>query len=441
VILSGRSEAGSFLSLLSERLYPGLSGLQVSPDILTGGFMKKTMTVIPAFAVGMALILASCANGLTSNAANGNSSAARTVCSGGNGTIAATGMTNTSLTVSYAPGSRKNYARLYVSRGNGTGLVLANQNMNYSGGTYSYTLSNSSFTSGAAIYLCVLINDAGTEKCIPQGALSDTTSWTKIAYGSDTADSGSSTDDPIPSADGTYTLAWSDEFNGTSLNLSNWVYETGTGAGGWGNNELEYYTNRTDNVSVSGGNLIITARRENYNGAGYTSGRIKTQGLKTFKYGKIEARIKLPSGQGLWPAFWMLGAEGMPIKWPECGEIDIMEHVNSDPDVVGTAHWDNNGHASWGCTTRDNYWNNFSVDVTQFHVYAVEWSATAIKWYVDGTQYMECDITNGKGGTEEFQKNFFILLNLAVGGNWPGNPDNATPFPSSMYVDYVRVYQ
>lgn len=556
--------------------------------------MKKFMKVVPALAVGIVLMLSSCANGLTSAGADENSSAARTAYSGTNGSISATGMTNTSLTVSYSPGSQKNYARLYVSQGNGTGLVLANQDMNYSGGTYSYTFSNGSFTSGAAIYVCVLVNDSGTEKCIPQGSLSDTTSWTKITYGSDTSASGSngitsgsvykiiakcssksldddgwsksnganiiqwtwggdqsnqkwiitdagsgyysiineysglgldvadwstaaggniqqwaysaqdnqkwaieklsdgyykitnkysgkvmdvsssstenganvqqwnwnessaqrwaltvvsatspgsSTDETAPSTDGNYTLAWSDEFNGTSLNSSNWVYDTGTGSSGWGNNELEYYTNRTSNVSVSGGSLVITARKESYNGSSYTSGRIKTQGLKTFKYGKIEARIKMPNGQGLWPAFWMLGTNITSVSWPGCGEIDIMEHVNSDSNVVGTAHWDNNGHASWGCTTQNNYWNNFSVDVTQYHVYAVEWSSTAIKWYVDGTQYMELDTTNGTGGTEEFQKNFFIILNLAVGGNWPGNPNSATPFPSSMYVDYVRVYQ
>lgn len=231
-----------------------------------------------------------------------------------------------------------------------------------------------------------------------------------------------------------WNLVWSDEFNGTSLNSSNWVAETGTGSGGWGNNELQYYTNRTQNLQVTGGNLVITAQKENYGGMAYTSARIKTQGLKSFKYGKIEARIKLPSGQGLWPAFWMLGDNINSVGWPKCGEIDIMERVNNNASVNGTVHWDANGHAEFGRVSG-------ALDYSQYHTYSIEWDANYIRWFVDGAQFNEILIQNGTGSTEEFQNNFFILLNLAVGGNWPGAPDSSTPFPSQMLVDYVRVYQ
>ncbi|ANA82473.1 1,3--beta-D-glucan 3-glucanohydrolase [Paenibacillus glucanolyticus] len=231
-----------------------------------------------------------------------------------------------------------------------------------------------------------------------------------------------------------WNLVWSDEFNGTSLNRANWTPEIGTGSGGWGNNELQYYTDRAQNVQVTGGNLVITAQKESYGGMNYTSARIKTQDLKTFTYGKVEARIKLPSGQGLWPAFWMLGSNITSVGWPKSGEIDIMERVNNNPYVNGTVHWDAGGHAEYGRVSGN-------LDFSQFHVYSMEWDSKYIRWFVDGVQFNEFYIENGTGNTEEFQRPFFILLNLAVGGNWPGSPNNATPFPSQMLVDYVRVYQ
>jgi beta-glucanase (GH16 family) len=228
------------------------------------------------------------------------------------------------------------------------------------------------------------------------------------------------------------TLVWSDEFNGSSINTSNWTFETG--AGGWGNNELEYYTNRPENARVANGNLIIEARKENYGGSPYTSARLKTQGLKNWTYGRVEARIKMPNGQGLWPAFWMLGQNITQVGWPGCGEIDIMEHINSESVVHGTIHWDNNSHASYG-----NQSSN--IDVTQYHTYAIQWDTNSIKWFVDGVQYNEANIANNINGTDEFHKPFFIILNLAVGGSWPGNPSGSTAFPAQMLVDYVRVYQ
>lgn len=225
------------------------------------------------------------------------------------------------------------------------------------------------------------------------------------------------------------TLVWSDEFDGTAVNTANWAYDLG--GGGWGNNEQEYY--QAANATVANGNLVITAKKQRVKANSYTSARLKTQGKHEFTYGRIEARIKLPLGQGLWPAFWMLGANINTVSWPGCGETDIMEHINTENTIYGTIHWDNNGHASYG--------GNTTTTPSDYHVYAVEWNATSIRWYVDSVQYLTADITNGINGTEEFQKPFFILLNLAVGGNWPGQTIDDSKLPASMYVDYVRVYQ
>lgn len=226
-------------------------------------------------------------------------------------------------------------------------------------------------------------------------------------------------------------LVWQDEFtNGIG---PDWVFETGNGSSGWGNNELQYY--RSQNASVQNGQLVITARQENFGGYNYTSARMKTQGRKSFKYGRIEARMALPSGQGLWPAFWMLGTNINSVGWPACGEIDIMEHINTAPDIHGTIHWrDANGNYA-------NYGGNTFTNIGAYHIYAIEWDQNAIRWFVDGQQYHEVNISNGVNGTSEFHNNFFILLNLAVGGNWPGFSVDNGALPAQMLVDYVRVYQ
>ncbi len=223
-------------------------------------------------------------------------------------------------------------------------------------------------------------------------------------------------------------LVWSDEFNGSIG--PNWVFETG--AGGWGNNELQYY--RRENATVENGALVITAKRENFGGASYTSARMKTQGLKTFRFGRIEARMKLPSFLGAWPAFWMLGANLPQVGWPASGEIDVMEHVNDENKVYGTIHWQDHTGAY------AQYGGNTATTVTDWHVYAVEWDTNTIRWFVDGNKYHEVNIANGVNGTDEFQKDFFLLLNFAVGGNWPGFNVNNAALPARMYVDYVRVY-
>jgi beta-glucanase (GH16 family) len=235
----------------------------------------------------------------------------------------------------------------------------------------------------------------------------------------------------IPVISQNWQLVWQDEF--TSGISPDWVFETGTGSGGWGNNELQYY--RRENATVSNGQLVITAKREAFGGMQYTSARMKTQGRKSWKYGKIEARISMPSFQGVWPAFWMLGDNISSVSWPACGEIDIMEHVNTGGAVHGTIHWsdNNNNYANYGGQT--------STTITNSHVYSIEWDGSLIKWFVDGVKYHEANIANGVNGTSEFHNNFFILLNLAIGGNWPGFTIDNNAFPANMYVDYVRVYQ
>ncbi|MBO9730115.1 MAG: family 16 glycosylhydrolase [Chitinophaga sp.] len=223
-----------------------------------------------------------------------------------------------------------------------------------------------------------------------------------------------------------YQLIWSDEFDGNSVNTSKWSFETGPGV----NNEKQYY--QAANASVSNGNLVITAKKQSVNGWAYTSARMNTAGHFTTKYGRIEARIKLASGQGLWPAFWMLGNNIGSVGWPKCGEIDIMEQVNTSNTIYGTIHWDANGHVSYGGTT--------STTITDYHVYAVEWDASAIRWYVDGNQYATANILNNINSTEEFHNDFFIILNMAVGGDFPGQTIDESKLPANMYVDYVRVY-
>jgi beta-glucanase (GH16 family) len=226
-------------------------------------------------------------------------------------------------------------------------------------------------------------------------------------------------------------LVWQDEFEGSIG--PDWVFEIGNGAGGWGNNELQYY--RRENATVENGNLVITAKREDFGGFKYTSSRMKTQGRQSFKFGRIEARIKLPLGDGLWPAFWSLGSNITQVGWPSSGEIDIMEHVNTEALVHGTVHWSapDGSYASYG--------GNVATTPDQYHVYSIEWAPNFIRWYLDGVQFHVIDITDGVGGTAEFQNDFFLLLNMAVGGNWPGFTIDEGKLPAKMYVDYVRVYQ
>jgi len=235
-----------------------------------------------------------------------------------------------------------------------------------------------------------------------------------------------------------YELVWYDEFDGTTINSENWVFETGTGCPncGWGNNELQYYLR--DNAWLDSGVLVIEARQQNYSGNNYTSTRMKTEGKQSFKYGRVDIRALLPQGQGIWPALWMLGDNISTIGWPACGEIDIMEMIGGagrENEVHGTLHWDNNGHAYTG----GSYTLQNGIFADEYHVFSIEWDDNSIKWFLNNNQYHEISIS--ATDMSEFHEEFFFIFNVAVGGNWPGSPDNTTIFPQQMKVDYIRVFQ
>lgn len=253
-----------------------------------------------------------------------------------------------------------------------------------------------------------------------------------------------------------WTLTWSDEFNGTAgsaPNAANWNFDIGTGINGWGNNELQYYTNRPSNVSLDGnGNLVITARQESFSGSPFTSARITTKGKFTQAYGRFEARMKTPSGPGLWPAFWMLGANIDTKSWPRCGEIDIMEQRGQEPFINnGSIHGP--GYSGGNAITKSYALTNGRFD-TDFHVYAIEWGTDYIDFFVDNFLYQRItpkevkeksilppDLFEFKGNEWVFNQPFFLILNVAVGGNYVGFPTTGTPFPQSLIVDYVKVYK
>ena len=232
-------------------------------------------------------------------------------------------------------------------------------------------------------------------------------------------------------------LVWSDEFNGTSISTANWGFDLGNG--GFGNNELQNYTSRPENARVQNGMLIIETRRENLGGSAYTSARLKTQGKQSFGINTwVEARINAPEGQGIWPAFWMLGNSISTVGWPSCGEIDIMEIQGQNPfRNFGTIHWADAGgqHVSFG-----GIFNSSTSLTAGFHTFAISRTGGSIKWYVDRVQYAEANISGGINSTSEFQGPFFILLNVAVGGNFVGSPDGTTVFPQQMQVDWVRAW-
>jgi beta-glucanase (GH16 family) len=243
-----------------------------------------------------------------------------------------------------------------------------------------------------------------------------------------------------------WTLTWSDEFNGpdgSAPDPAKWKFDLG--GGGWGNRELESYTARPENVVERGGNLVISERKEDYTGTDgiarpYTSGRIETKGLFSQAYGRIEARLKLPVGKGIWPAFWLLGDAAPQVKWPAMGEIDIMEAIGDPHTIYSTLHGP--GYSgSDGISKKFPLPDGAAID-SGFHVYAVEWAPNDLKFYFDGDLIAErtpADLP--RGATWVYEHPFFIILNVAVGGAWPGNPDETTLFPQQMLVDYVRVYR
>ena len=245
-----------------------------------------------------------------------------------------------------------------------------------------------------------------------------------------------------------WTLAWSDEFNGSAgatVDSTKWVADTG--GHGWGNQERQYYTPGANAALDGSGNLVITARVSTdssrqcwYGVCGYTSARLKTKGRFEATYGRFEARIRVPRGQGIWPAFWMLGANIDQVGWPQCGEIDVMENIGREPRIVhGTVHGPGYSGANGigGAYTLTN-----AALADDFHVFTVEWTPGEIRWLIDGTEYRRLTPAElPSGATWVFNHPFFMLLNVAVGGAWPGEPDASTPLPQQMLVDYVRVYR
>jgi beta-glucanase (GH16 family) len=255
--------------------------------------------------------------------------------------------------------------------------------------------------------------------------------------------------DNEPSIDDTnapegFTLEWSDEFDGEEINSSNWTHEVGDGTAyglgpGWGNDEKQLYTNVPANSKIEvddeGNSALVIIAEEEATG-NYTSAKITTQNLQSFRFGKIEAKIKLPEGKGLWPAFWMLGDNITDIDWPGCGEVDILELIGDKPNTLY-----NNLHY----TTSENrhseelgtYILNSGKFSEQYHVFTIDWTPESITYFVDDEQTHQILI---ESDMKEFLRSFYLILNIAVGGNWPGDPDATTSFPQKMYVDYIRVY-
>ena len=233
------------------------------------------------------------------------------------------------------------------------------------------------------------------------------------------------------------TLVWQDEFNGSALDPKFWNFEEGNGTEGWGNRELQYY--RKENTSVHNGYLTITAKKESFGGKEYTSSRLTTEAKKEFLYGRIDFRAKLPKGQGIWPAFWALGANIRTTPWPFSGEIDIMEMVGGGPGkdntAHGTVHYEDGGHKYIGGSTTLTSGDFYD----KFHVFSLVWTETSLKWYVDNVEFYKFDSTGAN--KDEFRRSYFLLINLAVGGNWPGAPNAGTVFPQKYIVDFVRVFQ
>lgn len=244
----------------------------------------------------------------------------------------------------------------------------------------------------------------------------------------------------------TWQLVWEDEFDGDELNMDKWSFQLGDGCHisqdlcGWGNRELQYYTEREENISLEDGFLTITAKKEDYEGSDYTSARIRTIDKGDWQYGRLEIRAKLPQGQGIWPAIWMLPT-GENLEWPQTGEIDIMEMVGHEPETVhGTVHYGD----PW--PENKNKGQAFLLDsgifADDYHVFSIEWEVNKIQWFVDDKLFFTVTPNTLTPYAYPFNSNrFHLIMNIAVGGIWPGNPDSTTEFPQTMSVDYVRVYQ
>ncbi len=247
-----------------------------------------------------------------------------------------------------------------------------------------------------------------------------------------------------PEEEKSWQLVWEDEFDDDELDQTKWSYQFGTGEDEgldrWGNSELQYYTDREENISVEDGFLKITAQKENFEGMAYTSARIRTVDKGDWKYGRVEIRAKLPQGQGIWPAIWMLPTDEVYGGWPQSGEIDIMEMVGHEPETVhGTVHfgeeWPNNQFKG------ESYSLESGIFADDYHVFSIEWEENKIQWFVDGNLFFTVTPSTVSPHNYPFNARFHLIMNIAVGGEWPGNPDSSTEFPQTMSVDYVRFYQ
>lgn len=235
-----------------------------------------------------------------------------------------------------------------------------------------------------------------------------------------------------------YQLVWADEFRQPTIDKSNWTFEIGNGSNGWGNNELQYY--KEENASIYADEyLMITAKEEPAGGFDYTSSRMITKGKREFKFGRVDIRAAMPIGQGVWPALWCLGADIETNPWPNCGEIDIMEYLGHESTrVYGTAHWGASTHKSKGGSIVSGSEGDFHK---AFHVFSIIWEKDKIEWYVDDKKFFSISASEMEGQPYPFNNDQFFIINCAVGGYWPGNPDNSTIFPQRFFVDYIRVFQ
>lgn len=237
-----------------------------------------------------------------------------------------------------------------------------------------------------------------------------------------------------------WNMVWNDEFDGTSVDTAKWSFQTGNGQPelpGWGNNELQYYMK--ENFSVDNGLLILSVKKEKFSEYVYTSGRMRSIHKGDWIFGKIEARIKLPRGKGIWPAFWMMPTDNVYGVWPQSGEIDIMEMLGNEPrKIYGTVHygpkWPKNKHSGFFLESDSDY-------SSAFHVYSIEWLPGSIEWFIDYKSFFKVTRLDLTTDHWPFDERFHIILNCAVGGNWPGNPDSTTILPQTMQVDWIRVYQ
>ena len=330
-------------------------------------------------------------------------------------------------------------AGVLVACGDGETICEEPIEIDDSSTSYSDSLSSSTITQESSSSEMAI--SSSSSAAVPSSSSwtlsSDDSRVTEVESSSSSAAVPSSSS-AVPSSSSESPYFWNDEFD--TIDSSKWTFEIGTGSSGWGNNEWEYYTDRSENAYVQDGILHIRANKEDYEGSKYTSARMITKGKFSFTYGTVEARIALPVGKGIWPAFWMLGANIDAVSWPACGEIDIIEAVNDENVVYGTNHWQYNGnHADYGNNTRDYYGTSKELDITQFHKYKMVWNEKLIAMYVDDFKYQEIAIENAKDGLEAFHKPQFFILNVAVAGNWPGFEVDDAQFPNEMLVDYIRV--